>query len=181
MKGHNHTRRLWVSLVVMAADQATKLAVEHLTEKEYVRGIIPGIFNVVHRHNPGVACGLLAENGAPWLTPLLIAFSCLAVALLVWLLLGGHAGSPRGALGVALIIGFSLLTIQFVIPSITGPIRGCDRPTSFASAGRLPGRSHRVIGIGDGEDRRAVRAHEHQAGTERHVALRRHREPLPVG
>jgi len=105
MKGHNHTRWLWVSLAVMAADQATKLAVEHLTEKEYVRGIIPGIFNVVHRHNPGVAFGLLAENGAPWLTPLLIAFSCLAVALLVWLLLGGHAGSPRGAAGVALIIG----------------------------------------------------------------------------
>jgi signal peptidase II len=105
MKAHDYARWLWLSVAVVVADQATKLAVEHLTEKEYVRVVIPGFFNVVHRHNPGVAFGLLAGNGTPWLTSLLIGFSCLAVALLVWLLLSGHAGSPRGAVGVVLIIG----------------------------------------------------------------------------
>ena len=105
MAAKAHARWLWISLAVIVADQVTKFAVEHHTPKDFVHAVIPGFFNLVHRHNPGVAFGLLAENAAPWLGLALIAFSCLAVGLLGWLLLSGHAGGARGALGVTLIMG----------------------------------------------------------------------------
>jgi signal peptidase II len=103
--GFRNARWLGVSLAIIAADQITKLVVEHYTPKDFLRVVIPGFFNLVHRHNPGVAFGLLAENGSPWLTSALVAFSCLAVVLLGWLLLTGRAGGPRSCVGLALIVG----------------------------------------------------------------------------
>jgi signal peptidase II len=105
MAATSQLRWLWISLAVIGADQLTKFAVEHHTPKDFLRAVIPGFFNLVHRHNPGVAFGLLADSAAPWLGPALIGFSCLAVVLLAWLLASGHAGGARGAVGIALIIG----------------------------------------------------------------------------
>lgn len=95
----------WVSAGVIAADQATKYVVEHSTPEEHVRAIIPGFFNLVHRHNPGVAFGLLADSGSRWTTPLLILFSGGVMGLLIWLLQSGHAGGARSRAGLGLILG----------------------------------------------------------------------------
>ena len=67
---------LWfLVLGVLAADQISKYAVEKLTSTGSLRVIIPGLLNLAHTSNPGVAFGLLADSRSPWLAFLLIAFS----------------------------------------------------------------------------------------------------------
>ena len=51
----------WIAVGVVALDQATKYAIEHFTGEGFTRVILPGLLNLVHRHNPGVAFGLLAD------------------------------------------------------------------------------------------------------------------------
>ncbi len=96
---------LWITVPVLVADQLTKFVVEHHTPENYVRNVIPGFFDLVHRHNRGVAFSFLADAETPWLTPLLIAFSLAVMAGLAWLLATGHAGGTRARAGLALILG----------------------------------------------------------------------------
>lgn len=105
MPGARHFRWLWVPVAVIAADQATKFAVEHLTPEEHVRAIIPGLLNLVHRHNPGVAFGILADAESPLLRAALLLFSTAAVGVLAWLLVTDRAGEARSRAGLALILG----------------------------------------------------------------------------
>jgi signal peptidase II len=93
------------ALAVLAADQATKHAVESLTSIGSFRVLVPGLLNLVHTTNPGVAFGLLADSKTPWLAQLLILFSVGVIALLVWLLATGRAGGWLGQCGLALILG----------------------------------------------------------------------------
>lgn len=102
------TKRLaWLGLTVpaIAADQLTKFIVEQRTPEGYVRTIIPGFFDLVHRHNRGIAFSMLADFDWPWLTLLLISFALAVLALLVWLLVTDRAGGPRARAGMALILG----------------------------------------------------------------------------
>jgi signal peptidase II len=90
---------------VLAADQATKYAVEKLTETGTSRVVIPGLLNIVHTSNPGVAFGLLADSEMPWRGPLLILFAVAVIALIAWLLATGRAGGWLGECGMTLILG----------------------------------------------------------------------------
>ncbi|HEX9759530.1 MAG TPA: signal peptidase II [Candidatus Acidoferrales bacterium] len=96
---------LWIWLAVVASDQATKLAVEFWTPESYLREVIPGFFNLVHRHNRGVAFGMLSQFDWPWLGPLLIVFALAAVGFIAWLLATGRAGGWRSVWGLALLAG----------------------------------------------------------------------------
>jgi len=100
-----HLRWLWLPLAVIGADQATKYAVEKLTPEEFSRAIIPGLLNLVHRHNPGVAFGLLADVESPLLRVVLLIFAVGAIGVLSWLLLTGRAVGLRSRAGLALILG----------------------------------------------------------------------------
>jgi signal peptidase II len=101
-------RWLGTALGVVSADQLTKQLVERLTEEHWSRTILPGFFDLVHRHNPGIAFGLFADAQSRWATPLLVVFAGAAIALLVWLLARGHAGGALGQAGLALILGGAL-------------------------------------------------------------------------
>ncbi len=100
------------TLPVALLDQATKLCVEYLTPEDWVHRVIPGFFDLVHRHNPGVAFSLFADWGLSWLKWALILFA-FAVIGWMWWLLGGErsAANPMGAItgraraGIALILG----------------------------------------------------------------------------
>jgi len=98
-------RWLWVTLAVVVADQLAKYVVEKYTPEEFSRALIPGVVNLVHRHNPGVAFGILAEVGSPVLTAALLLFSAGAIVVLAWLLLTNRAGGTRGHVGLAMILG----------------------------------------------------------------------------
>jgi signal peptidase II len=95
----------FLALGALLADQFSKYAIEKLTPAGTVRVIVPGLLNLVHTNNPGVAFGLFADSGTLWLAPLLIAFSIGVIALLAWLLATGRAGGRLAQCGLALILG----------------------------------------------------------------------------
>jgi len=98
----------WLSFLVLgilAADQISKFAVYRFTSTGSIHILIPGLLNLVHTSNPGVAFGLLANSRSPWLAKMLIVFSVAVIGLLVWLLATGRAGGRLGECGLALILG----------------------------------------------------------------------------
>jgi len=99
----------WLLTVLAAAvlilDQASKYAVENLTQTGSSRVLIPGVLNLVHTSNPGVAFGLLADSEMPWRAPMLILFSVAVIGLIGWLLATDRAGGRLGQCGMALILG----------------------------------------------------------------------------
>jgi signal peptidase II len=105
------TRRLgwwWLSLLVvgaLAADQLSKFAVQHFTSAGSERVLVPGLLNLVHTSNSGVAFGLFADSDSPWLPAILVLFSAGVIAFLIWLLATGRAGGRLGQAGMALILG----------------------------------------------------------------------------
>jgi len=105
MAGQGSARWFWLSLLVLAADRATKFAIEAYTRESFRRAIIPGLVTLVHSHNPGIAFGLFADVQSKWLTALLIASSAGVIVLLGWLLAADRAGGPLGRAGLALILG----------------------------------------------------------------------------
>lgn len=98
-------RWLWLSLAVVAADRATKFAIERYTSLFFRRPIIPNIVILVHNQNPGIAFGVMSESNSPWLTPLLLISSAVVIVLLIWLLVTGRAGGSLAQCGIALILG----------------------------------------------------------------------------
>jgi signal peptidase II len=110
-----------ISLGTLAADQLSKHAVEEHTAVGSLRVVIPGLLNLVHTTNPGIAFGLFADFENSWRGPLLIAFSVAVIAMLVWLLATGRAGGHLGECGLALILGGALGNVldRFLRQSVT--------------------------------------------------------------
>lgn len=94
-----------LAVVVLAADQLSKHAVERWTAAGSSRTLVPGLLNFVHSSNPGVAFGLLADSDSIWRAPLLIVFSLSVIGLIVWLLATRRAGGLLGQCGMTLILG----------------------------------------------------------------------------
>ena len=104
------SRSGWYTLgfLVFAAlvvDQVSKYAVERYTSPGTIRVLVPGLLNLLHTSNPGVAFGLFADSSNPLLAPVLIVFSVGVIALLAWLLVSGRAGGRLAQCGLALILG----------------------------------------------------------------------------
>ncbi len=95
----------FLAVGVLAADQVSKYSVEKFTSAGSLKILIPGLLNLVHTSNPGVAFGLFADSESPWLPSLLILFSGSVIAFLVWLLATGRAGGRQGQVGMSLILG----------------------------------------------------------------------------
>ncbi len=98
-------RWLWVSLAVLAADRATKFAIERYTGPFFRQSVVSDIVVLVHSQNPGVAFGVFSNSSSPWLSPLLILSSVAVMVLLVWMIVAGRAGGALAQCGLALILG----------------------------------------------------------------------------
>ena len=105
MRGGAGSRWLWLSFGVLAADRATKFAIEHYTSVYFRFPVFSDVLALVHNQNPGIAFGMFSESNSPWLTPLLLVSSALVIAFLVWLLVRGRAGGRLAQAGLALILG----------------------------------------------------------------------------
>jgi signal peptidase II len=110
-----------LSLGALSADQLSKHAVERYTAPGSLRVLVPGLLNLVHTTNPGVAFGLFADSENPWRGPLLIVFSVAVIGMLVWLLATGRAGGRAGECGIALILGGAVGNVldRFLHHSVT--------------------------------------------------------------
>ena len=98
-------RWLWLTLAVVAADRATKYAVESLTAEGFRRVLIPGFAALVHSRNSGMAFGLFGGGAARWFPATLLVIAGCVVLLLVWLLLAGRVGTALAGAGLALLAG----------------------------------------------------------------------------
>jgi signal peptidase II len=98
-------RWLWVSLAVLAADRATKFAIERYTTPFFRHSIVSDIVVLVHSQNPGIAFGMFSDSSSPWLPPLLILSSVGVMVLLAWMIVTGRAGGALAQCGLALILG----------------------------------------------------------------------------
>jgi signal peptidase II len=94
-----------LAIGAFAADQVSKHAVETYIAPGSQRVLVPGMLNLLHTTNPGVAFGLFAGGASPWKSLLLIAFSVLVIGILIWLLVTHRAGGALGQYGIALILG----------------------------------------------------------------------------
>lgn len=98
----------WLALIiaaVLAADQAAKHAIEKYTPADYFHVVIPGLLNLIHTHNPGVAFSMFANAHSPMVRFLLVVFSVAVIVFLFWLLAAERAGGRAGQIGMSLIIG----------------------------------------------------------------------------
>lgn len=96
---------LIASLSVLLLDQVSKRAVEKYTAAGSIKVLIPGVLNLEHTSNSGVAFGLFADSSSGWLAPVLIVFSLGVIVFLIWLLATGRAGNGLSRVGMALILG----------------------------------------------------------------------------
>jgi signal peptidase II len=102
------SRAVWpfvlLAFFVLLADQLSKYAVERFTPAGSFRMLIPGLLNLVHTNNPGVAFGIFSGSETAWRAPVLIVFSLGVMCLIGWLLAAGRAGGWLGQYGLVLIL-----------------------------------------------------------------------------
>ena len=102
--GASGIRWLWISVLVIAADQLTKLWIERTMALGDSFHVLP-VLDIVRAHNPGAAFSFLADAGGwqRW------AFTLLAVgvsiALVVWLRRLALTTHAMLAFGLSLILG----------------------------------------------------------------------------
>jgi len=99
---------LLMALGVFAVDRWSKSMVEANVNRTESVTVIPGLFNIIHSENSGVAFGLFSENGNQARTITLVVLSLLAVILLAVLLWRIEQLDGRSATGLALILGGAL-------------------------------------------------------------------------
>src|SRR5579863_6410426 len=98
-------RWLWVSAAVIAADRATKYAIERYTGPFYRRSIISDVVVLVHSQNPGIAFGVFSNSNSPWLAPVLLILAAAVMVFLAWMIVTNRAGGALAECGLALILG----------------------------------------------------------------------------
>jgi signal peptidase II len=98
-------RWLWPSVAVLAADRATKFAIERYTSPFFRHSVVSDIVVLVHSQNPGIAFSMFSDSRSPWLTPLLVLSSVVVMGLIAWMIVTGRAGGALAQCGLALILG----------------------------------------------------------------------------
>ncbi len=104
------TKAYSAAALVFALDRLTKWLIETRVSDTDVHRVIPGVFEIVHSENRGVAFGIFNDSTFEWRTALLVlvsAIAVIAVSIILWktqrldrpsmwalaLVLGGAAGN----------------------------------------------------------------------------------------
>jgi len=98
-----------VSAAILVLDQITKSLIKAHVSAWQTLTVIPGLFNIVHAENPGMAFSLLADASGLWRNVLLIGLAvCVTGFVAVLLVRGGHTQHWLVRLGLALVLGGAL-------------------------------------------------------------------------
>ena len=94
-----------IAAAVFALDRLSKWIVEsNVSGMDTVR-VIPGLFNIVHSENRGMAFGILNDSTSDWPTTLLIVLSAAAVVFVAAMLWNGERLDRYSFWGLTLIMG----------------------------------------------------------------------------
>ena len=97
---------LAISAFVLALDRFTKNWVSHHIEEGSAITVIPRVFRISHVQNPGAAFSMFSESANPGRTRwILIAFSLLAAAVVLGVLLRIGRRLTMTSLAMALVLG----------------------------------------------------------------------------
>lgn len=98
-----------IALGVFILDRLTKTLIKSTVSAFDTHAIIPGLFNIVHAENPGVAFGLLADSTGAWRTIFLIGLSATVMIFITIMLLKPARGNEwLVRTGLALVLGGAL-------------------------------------------------------------------------
>ncbi|MGD0986342.1 MAG: signal peptidase II [Candidatus Sulfotelmatobacter sp.] len=106
----NSARSLYllIAVIVVLLDRWSKLTVaKHIRLYAHIQ-VIPGFLRITHTENTGAAFSLFADSPAPWKTWMLIAFSAIALIVVVTLLWKNHHPHIATGVGLSLIMGGAL-------------------------------------------------------------------------
>ena len=118
-------RRWWpftVALVIVLLDRWTKHLIETRVQAWDTIRVIPGLFQIIHTRNTGIAFGMFSETGG---NNLLVAFSLAVLGIVSWMLwtASRHAGKEhwtmRAALGLVLGGAIGNLYDRIIFGSVT--------------------------------------------------------------
>jgi signal peptidase II len=95
---------LLVAFLTAVADQVTKAWIVRNLALYEARAVLTDYFHIVHVRNRGIAFSLLADLSHPWVTPLLIGLTILAIGGVLGYLYVHPQGGPA-PIGLGLILG----------------------------------------------------------------------------
>jgi signal peptidase II len=98
-------RWLWLTLIVVLLDRATKAWVESRPLTYFPHVVVPDWFSIILSKNPGIAFSFFSNHSGMLTRMILIAGSVLIIGLIAWLLVAGRDASAVNAAGLALLLG----------------------------------------------------------------------------
>ncbi|HUL33855.1 MAG TPA: signal peptidase II [Candidatus Eisenbacteria bacterium] len=105
MRFPERLRWLWLTLVVVILDRATKAWIESRPITFFPHVVIPNWFDIIYSKNPGIAFSFFSDSNGMTTRIILIVGSLLIIALIAWLLVAGRDASGVNAAGLALLLG----------------------------------------------------------------------------
>jgi len=97
-------RWLWLTLVVVFLDRATKAWIESRPLSFFPHTVIPGYFEILYSRNPGIAFSYFADSSSSTVRYLLIFGSVIIIGLIAWLLVASRHQNAPSAAGLALLL-----------------------------------------------------------------------------
>lgn len=95
----------WLIAVVVVADQVSKLLVQAYIPLFDTLTIIPGLLDLIHIHNAGVAFGIMNDVEHPYRAALTTALALVALAGIVYYARQVHPSERLARTGLSLILG----------------------------------------------------------------------------
>lgn len=98
-------RWLWLTLVVVLLDRATKAWFESHVAGSWPKELIHNSVYLVQSRNPGIGFGFFSDSASATTRVILILGSFVVIAVIAWMLVAGQSGGARAAAGLALLLG----------------------------------------------------------------------------
>jgi signal peptidase II len=94
-----------LAAAAIAVDRATKLWIQAAYSLYDSSAVIPGLVDIVHSENPGMAFGLLSDSDSPWRGFLLIGVSLVILVVISRLLWQTSGSARRQPVALGLVMG----------------------------------------------------------------------------
>lgn len=96
---------LWISAIIVIADQATKALVRAKVPLHDSVNVIPGLLDITRAHNTGAAFGLMNDVDFPYKTAAMVVLAVAALVAVAFYAATLPAGQRVARFGLALILG----------------------------------------------------------------------------